>query len=243
MTAACAVRRQAPVLPVLPRIDCQPTDWPAQRLALLVVKLRHVDSSASMLSRILSARSASHPVTAPAGLLPCTAGAHRARLLEATLPRRAGAQGMVLQTVMGKAGLCRAPIRTGGDEGVCMPRVAIVTGGASGIGRALGAALVRRGDEVVLADVDGAAAGEVAEQLTAVGPGKASAATVDVREAAAVAELVTDTVDGRGQVDLMFNNAGVGIGGPVEEWPWRTGTGPSTSTCAGWCTGCMPLTR
>jgi NAD(P)-dependent dehydrogenase (short-subunit alcohol dehydrogenase family) len=98
-----------------------------------------------------------------------------------------------------------------------MPRVAIVTGGASGIGRALGAALVRRGDEVVLADVDGAAAGEVAEQLTAVGPGKASAATVDVREAAAVAELVTDTVDGRGQVDLMFNNAGVGIGGPVEE--------------------------
>ena len=48
---------------------------------------------------------------------------------------------------------------------------AIVTGGASGIGRALGAALVRRGDEVVLADVDGAAAIEVAGQLTALGPG------------------------------------------------------------------------
>jgi NAD(P)-dependent dehydrogenase (short-subunit alcohol dehydrogenase family) len=48
-----------------------------------------------------------------------------------------------------------------------MPRAAIVTGGASGIGRALGAALVRRGDQVVLADIEGAAAEEVAEQLTA----------------------------------------------------------------------------
>jgi NAD(P)-dependent dehydrogenase (short-subunit alcohol dehydrogenase family) len=98
-----------------------------------------------------------------------------------------------------------------------MPRVAIVTGGASGIGRALSAALVRRGDEVVLADVDGGAAAEVAEQLTAAGPGTASAATVDVREAAAVAALVTDTAERCGRLDLLFNNAGVGISGPVEE--------------------------
>ena len=55
-----------------------------------------------------------------------------------------------------------------------MSHVAIVTGGASGIGRALGAALVRRGDRVVLADVDGAAAAEVAEQLDAAGPGGAT---------------------------------------------------------------------
>ena len=98
-----------------------------------------------------------------------------------------------------------------------MPRVAIVTGGASGIGRALGAALVRRGDQVVLADVEGAAAVEVAEQLTALGPGAASAAAVDVRDADAVAALVTDTATRLGRLDLMFNNAGLGIGGPVEE--------------------------
>ncbi|MCV2488675.1 SDR family oxidoreductase [Geodermatophilus sp. YIM 151500] len=92
-----------------------------------------------------------------------------------------------------------------------------MTGGASGIGRALGAALVRRGDDVVLADVDGGAATDVAEQLTALGPGTASAAGIDVREAAAVTTLVTGTVDRRGRLDLMFNNAGVGMGGPAEE--------------------------
>ncbi|MGY1706798.1 SDR family NAD(P)-dependent oxidoreductase [Geodermatophilus sp. SYSU D00697] len=92
-----------------------------------------------------------------------------------------------------------------------------MTGGASGIGRALGAALVRRGDDVVLADVDGAAAAEVAGQLTAAGPGTATGAEVDVREAAAVAALVDGTVDRHGRLDLMVNNAGIGMGGPTEQ--------------------------
>ncbi|MGY1664328.1 SDR family NAD(P)-dependent oxidoreductase [Geodermatophilus sp. SYSU D00696] len=98
-----------------------------------------------------------------------------------------------------------------------MPRVAIVTGGSSGIGRALSAALVRRGDEVVLTGTDGAAAARVAEQLTASGPGAASAAAVDVRDAAAVDALVTDTAARHGGLDLLVNNAGVAIAGPVEE--------------------------
>ena len=98
-----------------------------------------------------------------------------------------------------------------------MSRIAIVTGGASGIGRALGAALVRRGDVVVLADVDGDAAAEVAERLRAAGPGTATAVAVDVREADAVAALVDGTAERHGRLDLLFNNAGLGIGGPAEE--------------------------
>jgi NAD(P)-dependent dehydrogenase (short-subunit alcohol dehydrogenase family) len=98
-----------------------------------------------------------------------------------------------------------------------MSRVAIVTGGASGIGRALGAALVARGDRVVLADVDGAAVEEAAERLRAGGPGTATAAAVDVRDADAVASLVTGTAARLGRLDLLFNNAGIGIGGPAEE--------------------------
>ena len=98
-----------------------------------------------------------------------------------------------------------------------MPRTAIVTGGASGIGRALGAALVGRGDRVVLADVDGDAASAVAEQLSAAGPGQATAAAVDVRDADAVRGLVTGTAERDGRLDLLFNNAGLGIGGAAEE--------------------------
>ncbi|SHN71512.1 Short-chain dehydrogenase [Geodermatophilus obscurus] len=98
-----------------------------------------------------------------------------------------------------------------------MSRIVIVTGGASGIGRALAAALVRRGDVVVLADVDGDAAAEVAARLGAEGPGAATAVGVDVRDADAVAELVDGTAERHGRLDLLFNNAGIGMGGPVEE--------------------------
>jgi NAD(P)-dependent dehydrogenase (short-subunit alcohol dehydrogenase family) len=90
-----------------------------------------------------------------------------------------------------------------------MARIAIVTGGGSGIGEALCRALTARGDTVVVADIDGAAAERVAGDL------RATAAKVDVRDAAAVQALVDDTVAAHGRLDLIFNNAGIGVGGDV----------------------------
>ena len=98
-----------------------------------------------------------------------------------------------------------------------MTRIAIVTGGASGIGLALGAALVGRGWHVVLDDVHGAEAQQEAVRLSRAGPGSAVAAGVDVRDADALITLVRDTHAEHGRLDLMVNNAGVlGIGEPDE---------------------------
>src|SRR5271167_3640026 len=89
--------------------------------------------------------------------------------------------------------------------------VAIITGGASGIGRALGEALARRGADVVLADLQIELAEEVASGIRQAG-GKATAAALDVRDFAAFDGLVGDVAGSRGRLDYLFNNAGIGIG-------------------------------
>ena len=94
-----------------------------------------------------------------------------------------------------------------------MARVAIVTGGGSGIGEALSRALAARGDTVVIADIDGAAAERVASDIGA----RASAAKVDVRDAAGVQAVVDDTVEQHGRLDIMVNNAGIAVGGDALE--------------------------
>ena len=98
-----------------------------------------------------------------------------------------------------------------------MPRIAIVTGGGSGIGAALGQALVRRGAAVVLADIDEEAVTKHAELLSRDGPGTADSAVVDVRDADAVTRLIHDTDRAHGRLDLLVNNAGIAVGGEPEE--------------------------
>jgi NAD(P)-dependent dehydrogenase (short-subunit alcohol dehydrogenase family) len=98
-----------------------------------------------------------------------------------------------------------------------MSKVAIVTGGASGIGLALGTALVQRGWHVVLADIQDVAAKEHADRLTRQGPGSALGVHVDVRDADAVTRLVESTHAEHGRLDMMVNNAGIGIGGEPDE--------------------------
>jgi NAD(P)-dependent dehydrogenase (short-subunit alcohol dehydrogenase family) len=93
-------------------------------------------------------------------------------------------------------------------------KVAIVTGGASGIGRALASALIGRGTTVVLADINEEGARAVAESL-AVGA-RAVGCGLDVTDRGAVAALVASVAETHGKLDFMFNNAGIGVGGPVE---------------------------
>lgn len=94
--------------------------------------------------------------------------------------------------------------------------VALVTGGASGIGAALGRELARRGAHVVLADRDGADADAQAAGIRATG-GRAEAAALDVRDAGAVAAAVAGVFARHGRLDHLFNNAGIGVGGEVRD--------------------------
>lgn len=99
--------------------------------------------------------------------------------------------------------------------------VAVVTGGGSGLGRALAHALVARGTRVVVADVVEERAREVAEEL---GP-SALAVPVDVRDPHAMAGLLDTAVSELGPVDLWVNNAGVAVAGlvgdvPLDDWRW-----------------------
>lgn len=94
--------------------------------------------------------------------------------------------------------------------------IAIVTGGASGIGRSLCEELAQRGATVIVADVNLFGAQGVAGAIAASG-GTASAANVDVRKAADVQTLVGETVKRHGRLDILINNAGIGAGGEIHQ--------------------------
>lgn len=94
---------------------------------------------------------------------------------------------------------------------------AIITGGASGIGRALAGELAKRGCEVILADLQIELAEEVASEICHSGA-KARAFKVDVADFSVMHHLVQDTAERAGRLDYMFNNAGIGIGGNVNHY-------------------------
>jgi NAD(P)-dependent dehydrogenase (short-subunit alcohol dehydrogenase family) len=106
-------------------------------------------------------------------------------------------------------------------------RVAVVTGGASGIGRALAERFLREGMQVVLADVEEGALAATADELSA--SGEVLAVPTDVTDPVAVERLRDATVERFGVPFVVCNNAGVGgLGemtweGPLAAWDWVLG--------------------
>ncbi|UYP19556.1 SDR family oxidoreductase [Rhodococcus sp. Z13] len=101
--------------------------------------------------------------------------------------------------------------------------VAVVTGGGNGIGRALASGLVDRGARVVVADLDGAAAQKVADDIDARTPGSAVAVAADVSDEDRIREILARAESEFGPVDLYFANAGV-AGRPgldIDESVWE----------------------
>ena len=92
-------------------------------------------------------------------------------------------------------------------------KVAIVTGGARGIGEAIVRAYAAEGAHAVIADVEIAKAEALAAELG----GRALAVRLDVRDAASIAALVATTVGKLGGIDILVNNAGIFNMGPLAE--------------------------
>lgn len=94
----------------------------------------------------------------------------------------------------------------------------MVTGAASGIGRALAVRLAGQGARVMLADIQLEAAARVAEAIRASG-GWAAAHYLDVTDNSAVEGLVRRVAAGEGRIDYMFNNAGIAVLGEFRHLP------------------------
>ena len=90
--------------------------------------------------------------------------------------------------------------------------VALITGGASGIGRGLCEELAAQGCEVIVTDIQMELATEVTDGINSSG-GKAVARELNVADPMAFEQIVTEIFENRGRLDYLFNNAGINPGG------------------------------
>ena len=95
-------------------------------------------------------------------------------------------------------------------------KVAIVTGGASGIGKATAEAFVAEGARVFIGDINSDGIGAMVAQL---GHNYVDGTVVDIRDETAVQNMVAGAVRRFGRLDIAFNNAGVGGFSPIQDYP------------------------
>jgi NAD(P)-dependent dehydrogenase (short-subunit alcohol dehydrogenase family) len=96
-------------------------------------------------------------------------------------------------------------------------RVAVVTGGASGLGAAFSRGLASAGATVVIADINQSLADEVVGEIERDG-GSAEFRRVDVTDVGAVNAFADDLVDAHGRVDVLINSAGAAHRSPIDEF-------------------------
>src|SRR5258706_7259817 len=129
-----------------------------------------------------------------------------------------------------------APAR-GGLSG----KVAVVTGGGSGVGRAVAKAMARQGATIVIADFDTPRMDRTVAEIVKLGTNESAIAlATDVRSDASVRSLARDAVKTMGRVDILVNAAGVLLQGRLDristkDWSWMLETnllGPVRSSMA-----------
>jgi NAD(P)-dependent dehydrogenase (short-subunit alcohol dehydrogenase family) len=113
------------------------------------------------------------------------------------------------------------------ESGCFKGKVVVVTGAASGIGREIALAFARRGARLAVADINAGALEKVRLELASSGS-KVYAQVVDVSIAADVKNFCDSVYREMGRVDVLCNNAGIGIGGrfedvTLEDWEWTLG--------------------
>src|SRR6266436_1418605 len=109
-------------------------------------------------------------------------------------------------------------------------RVAVVTGGGSGVGRAVAKAMARQGANIVVADFDEPRMDRTVGEILKLGTSEAAIAlSTDIRSDASVRSLVRDSIKAMGRVDILVNAAGVLLQGKLDkisahDWTWMLET-------------------
>jgi NAD(P)-dependent dehydrogenase (short-subunit alcohol dehydrogenase family) len=115
-------------------------------------------------------------------------------------------------------------------RGALGSKVAVVTGGASGLGRTIAKGLARQGARVIIADFDPARLERTVNEILRLGTTDAALAlSTDVRSDASVRALARDSIKAMGQVDIVINTAGVFLQGKLDrmttaDWTWMLET-------------------